>query len=434
MKKSLSIMLFLCILLTVFVAPIAPAKATIIWTNQTQLHFDPTVVEEYWEPYEKKYVNVTFTIPDFDGVPSLAGVRNGTQLTVWCVWESDGTGYNNIFYEVYDGVWKNETLTQLTFGNNDETAPSITQSTDGKIWVVWSSNRTGNYNLFYKTSSNAGRTWSAEIQLTSYGSDDKAPAVMQASDGKIWFVWSRKMNATNDDIFYKTFDGSNWSSEIRLTTYIGFGDYPGFDRQPAIMQANDGKIWIFWTRFMSSGDWDILVKTFNGTSWTNERNLTGDPGNHDTDPTAFQAQDNTMYLFWSSRDLSPNAQDDIYYKTSSDNGTTWSASFQFTKNNYDDLWPSAIQSQDRMVWVVWASSINDNLDIYYQASFLGDINNDGSIDILDLTMIARALGTDPTWPHGTGWDQWNPLCDLNADNRVNGYDLAIAGKNYGQHT
>jgi hypothetical protein len=243
------------------------------------------------------------------------------------------------------------------------------------------------------------------------------------------------MNATNDDIFYKTFDGSNWSSEIRLTTYIGFGDYPGFDRQPAIMQANDGKIWIFWTRFMSgTQDWEILANVFNGVSWSGERNLTNDSQKMDTDPTVFQAEDSTIWLYYTLRDKSVNAQDDVYYKTSIDNGVSWSASFQFTKNNDDDLWPSAIQSQDRMIWVVWTTTMSGNADIYYQVSFLGDINNDGSIDILDLTMIARALGTDPTWPHGTGWDMWNPLCDLNADNRVNGYDLAIAGKNYGQHT
>jgi len=46
--------------------------------------------------------------------------------------------------------------------------------------------------------------------------------------------------------------------------------------------------------------------------------------------------------------------------------------------------------------------------------------------------VARALGTDPRYPKGTDWDQWNPDCDINGDNRVDSFDLYITGKNYGQ--
>jgi parallel beta-helix repeat protein len=61
----------------------------------------------------------------------------------------------------------------------------------------------------------------------------------------------------------------------------------------------------------------------------------------------------------------------------------------------------------------------------------GDVNNDKTIDIFDLILIARALGTKPSSPKGTGWDQWNPNADVNQDNRVDAYDLAVTGSNYG---
>ncbi len=60
------------------------------------------------------------------------------------------------------------------------------------------------------------------------------------------------------------------------------------------------------------------------------------------------------------------------------------------------------------------------------------MNKDGVIDIRDITAIARALGTDETWPQGTGWSQFNPDADLNEDNKVDALDLAFAGKAYGK--
>jgi len=61
----------------------------------------------------------------------------------------------------------------------------------------------------------------------------------------------------------------------------------------------------------------------------------------------------------------------------------------------------------------------------------GDVNNDRVIDILDLALIARALGTNPTFQQGTKWNQWNPNADLNLDNKVDINDLFISGSNYG---
>jgi ABC-type transport system substrate-binding protein len=65
---------------------------------------------------------------------------------------------------------------------------------------------------------------------------------------------------------------------------------------------------------------------------------------------------------------------------------------------------------------------------------VGDVDYNRLIDIKDLSMIARALGTDSSMPKGTGWDQWNPACDLNNDGKVDLKDLFLAGQNFGMVT
>jgi ABC-type transport system substrate-binding protein len=63
---------------------------------------------------------------------------------------------------------------------------------------------------------------------------------------------------------------------------------------------------------------------------------------------------------------------------------------------------------------------------------VGDVNRDRIVNIGDMGVIARALGTDDTWPHGTGWGQYNVDADLNKDGKVDVRDLAMAGRTYGK--
>jgi hypothetical protein len=56
----------------------------------------------------------------------------------------------------------------------------------------------------------------------------------------------------------------------------------------------------------------------------------------------------------------------------------------------------------------------------------GDVNKDGYIDLLDLSLIEAAFGSIPSDPN------WNPDADLDQNLVVNTYDLAICGGNYGK--
>lgn len=64
----------------------------------------------------------------------------------------------------------------------------------------------------------------------------------------------------------------------------------------------------------------------------------------------------------------------------------------------------------------------------------GDAYKDNKVDIFDLVIVARAMGTDSSWPSGTGWNQWNPDADINGDYEVDIFDLTIVAMNYGQQS
>ena len=56
----------------------------------------------------------------------------------------------------------------------------------------------------------------------------------------------------------------------------------------------------------------------------------------------------------------------------------------------------------------------------------GDINSDGVVDGMDITIVARAFGSNPGDP------RWNPIADQNEDNTIDGLDIVSIAKNFGK--
>jgi hypothetical protein len=58
---------------------------------------------------------------------------------------------------------------------------------------------------------------------------------------------------------------------------------------------------------------------------------------------------------------------------------------------------------------------------------LGDVNDDGKVDISDVATAAKAFGSHP------GYLRWNPIADINLDGKVDILDIALIAKNFGKH-
>ena len=369
-----------------------------------------------------EHVERLTTYRDFDGLPSITQTSDGR---IWLVWARNIRGNYSLFYMTSSDTgasWSTEASLTTDLGIN--TAPAILQTVDGMIWLVWSSNRTGIYDLYCKTSSDEGLSWSDETRLTTDPSYDLSPSITQTVDGMIWLVWSS--GRTGDyDLYYKTSSngGLSWSTETRLTAD------PHLDKLPSIAQTSDGRIWVFWSSDRQ-GDPDIFYKVYDGLSWSSDTPM-GTAPTLDKDPSILQTRDGTIWVFWSSRSPkdAATATDDLYYTCSYDNGVSWSGDTQLTTDANDDLWSSAMQTSDFKILVVWTSNRGDlpdgNWDIYCRVSLVGDINEDGIVNIFDLSVVGQCYATS------VGDPGWNPDADINKDGIVDISDLSILGKNYG---
>lgn len=356
---------------------------------------------------------------EFDGMSSIIRAND---RRFWVFWSRSTNGHFNLMYRTSadEGLtWSQDT--QLTSESGDNTGVSALQMTDGSILVAWASSRTGYYEIFCKTLTDLG-SWSTDAQLTFNSSRNLRPALCQAANGSIWIVWSSDRSG-GYDLYYKISSnyGASWSNSIRLTTD------PALDKSPTILQTRDGRLWVFWSSDRT-GDYDIFYRTYNGSSWSNPTNLLTS-SDLDSNPYAFLTFDNKIYVFWSARHPTPTATDDIYYKYSSDGGITWSQTVQFTSSNYDDVWPTAVQTHDTKIWVTWTSNEAEqpdgNWDIYLKTSLVGDINADGAVDILDLSRAGLSFGAFEGEP------EYDADADLNVDGVVDTRDISLVCRNYG---
>jgi hypothetical protein len=370
-----------------------------------------------WSDYEMRLT----TYNEFDGIPDIVQTSDGA---IWIFWSRNNAENYDIFYTISfdEGLsWYPET--RLTEDSAANTGVSVLQASNGSIWLVWSSDRTGSYEIFYKTSPDFGASWSNDTQLTFDSSFNLKPEVYQLSNGSIWVLWHSDRSG-DYELYLKTYSdaGSSWSSATRLTADASI------DKMPSVFETSDGLIWIVWSSDRT-GKGDLYCMAYNGSAWSEATQLTSGP-NIDTNPNAVKTLDGKIWIFFSSRQSSESATDDVYYMCSSDNGVTWSGDVQFTTDSYDDMWPSAIQARDTRIWLVWTSDRADqpdwgNWDIYYRTSLVGDLNEDGVVDILDLSILGMAYGTFE-WQPG-----YNADADINSDGIVDGRDLALVTVNFG---
>jgi len=290
-----------------------------------------------------------------DWNPSITSTTSGE---VWVVWRSNRTGNLDLYYKIFDGsIWSEEM--QLTTDTHEDAHPSIMQANDGKIWVVWDSDRNEiSSDLYYKVFD--GSTWSGEIQLTTDPLADGYPSIMQASNGKIWVVWVSNRVDLQANLFYKFFDGSSWSNDTRITTDVDVDYF-----FPSVMQASDGTIWVAFCKitYGSKGQpqQDIYYKQYNGTAWSVDVRLTFDITQCDTHPSIMQALDGSIWVVWDSY---RNAHDEnIYYKVFDG---VWSPDTKLTTHLSADIWPSITQTINQAIWIAWGSIRLNNVDIYYK--------------------------------------------------------------------
>jgi hypothetical protein len=324
---------------------------------------------------------------------------------IWLSWSEKPIGSNLnpiIYFKTGNGSATSWSPRQaVTTGSSNDVENFVSPLVNQSMILLWSSNRTGHPQIFYRLYTVSGGIPVATmgpVQLTSTPSLlDRTPSAVQDRNGRIWVTWTRQnAQATLSQIWYKYYNGTSWSSDFLLTP----SSSPGVGaKSPFIAQTKDGLIRLLWSD-NSTSNLNLFYTTTNGTvtsvptggisSWPNKIAFPAFSGSNDDDhPVMVQSRDGTYWIFFQRSILSPNSEN-IYFSTATDSaGAIWSNATQIPSSSIEDSIPTAVQNSDHKVWIFWNSLVSSALQIY--ASSTGAISSVNDIGLRVLNVTPRLI-------------------------------------------
>ncbi len=423
----------------------------------------------------------------FDNIaPALAELANGTIIVVW----SRGTGLTGtyaLYYMGFNGArWTTPSV--LVPVNGDEFTPDLTRTSDGKVWLVWSrsTSTNGGGDIFFKTYNG---TWSAEQQVIATSAEEKFPSVTQSADGRVWVVYESNSQGGNPQLWYRIFDGTSFLKATTLT------NTSNMDKYPSIEQDRSGVLWVFWSRELSTTDpnnpfqWDTFYKnsTNGGSTWNQDTQI-AIPQFTNSDqfhPNIIQSADETLWIVYSSDQPLGNPYNTLnlyliqsaiipghdvavtnvrvspFYPRQGETPNVYvtiTNAGEFGENatvrvsvNSTVIGSTTVPLSSKQVMTLsflWNSTglpmaaylvnasitpvpgevitYNNALTLSYLLTSVGDVNRDGRVNILDLGTVGLHFGST------TGMPSYLPDADLNHDGVINIRDLVLCAIHFGE--
>ena len=119
--------------------------------------------------------------------------------------------------------------------------------------VVWYDDRDGNYEIYYKRSTDGGLSWGADTRLTNNSAFSQFSSVA-VSGSVVHVVWQDYRDG-NYEIYYKrsTDGGVSWGADTRLTNNTAVSEYPSVAVSGSVvhvvwMDDRDGNEEIYYKR------------------------------------------------------------------------------------------------------------------------------------------------------------------------------------------
>jgi hypothetical protein len=226
--------------------------------------------------------------------------------------------------------------------------------------------------FFNVRSTDFGSSWSDPVEL--FTANESGLMDMVACDNIFHYVWYGNFEYGDywETYYIRSADGGvNWSENIMLTADDDHNSY-----WPSLSADEHGYVVFCWTDFKYSpnfwaGDLFIKYSYDDGEHWTDEQQITFnhlavacDVFNHND--TIHVVYDDARYGF-------PHR--DIYYRISTDDGSTWGDEHQMENDTCESRNP-AVAASNGKVYVIWADDRYDPDNEIYRGIYFSRYDED----------------------------------------------------------
>jgi len=326
----------------------------VVWENNSSSNYElyykrSTDGGTTWSPAKR----LTWTA----GQSICPAVAVDSTNTIHVVWEDSTPGSQKPYHKKStDGGMTWSAARRLLWNTSWSEDFAMAIDSSDKIHLAWDDDSAGNFEVYYRRSTDGGDTWSKAQRLTCTSSDSGGPSIATDSDNVVHVVWLYFVpeNYFSFELFYRRSEdgGTTWSAARRLTWTQGFSLYPSMATDPS------HTVHVFW-QDSRPDNYEVFYKRSldGGRTWTLARNLTKNSGNSERPVVAIDSG-GTIHVAWND-DTPHNAE--ISYLKSEDGGMAWSTAQRLTWTPSRSFSQKMAIDSSSVIHIVW----EELGDIYY---------------------------------------------------------------------
>lgn len=276
-----------------------------------------------------------------DGGATFGDTTNLSENAVVSLFPGIAVSGNNVYVVWRDGSeisYRRSIDSGVSFGPTENlsnnagfSAASAIAASGSNVYVVWTDNTFGNSEILYRRSTDSGANFDPTINLSNNDGFSVDP-VISALGNNIYLAWSDD-SLGNFEIFFKRSLDSGASFSLES---INLSENDASSIRPAIAAFSDN-VYVVWSDD-SPGNFDILFKRSldSGASFTlNSVNLSNSDGI--SFHSSLAATDNNVFAVW--EDHTPGAPD-ILFKSSQTAGATFDRTINLSNNEGQSFSPT----------------------------------------------------------------------------------------------
>lgn len=309
--------------------------------------------------------------------PVIAVDSNNDLHCIWQVTKYSGYANSEILYKKYTSTlgW-DDSPTQISKTIGASEYPTLAVDSYSNIYAVWKDSEESTFypKRVLMKKFTVGNGWDVSYSIICETSVDDQyatmdPSVIVDSNDDIHLVWKDNHLGNSNTIYCKKYNKTNWENAVTISE----GNFNS--TAPIIGMDNTGNIYVVWSERNSSYSYEILSRKFNPVtdSWEPIVNVSETPSQDSRNPNIPVSLKNSLVVMWTEGDANPyNIVAKIY-----------TASLLLGDVNNDGF----VNVMD-VVWLV--SHLNGNTPVGFVMEN-ADVNEDNNINIADLTYLVDMI-------------------------------------------
>lgn len=211
--------------------------------------------------------------------PRIALSENFGNATTTVVWQDDRNGDWDVYMQIFDEGGNKLMLPEVRINSNaisdgaDQYDPVVAINSADEIFVAWTDNRNGNYDIYTaKFNMNGNVIWADKLINTDGGATDQySPDIAIDSADNIYITWADDRDG-DSNIYAAKLDAGGATQWIPDNIKINTDSGADTQYSPSIAITSTDILYIVWTD-LRNGDKDIYAQKYNSNGvaqWTED--------------------------------------------------------------------------------------------------------------------------------------------------------------------